>query len=100
MIFASSSSVYGNNKKVPFSEEDSVDNPISPYAATKKTGELLCHHITIFMGSIFFVLDFQVYGPRQRPDLAIHKFAKLIMEGKPIPFYGDGSDRKRLYFYR
>jgi UDP-glucuronate 4-epimerase len=91
-IFASSSSVYGNNKKVPFSEEDNVDFPISPYAATKKAGELICHtyhHLTgIEMTCLRF---FTVYGPRQRPDLAIHKFAKLIEEGKSIPVYGDGS---------
>jgi UDP-glucuronate 4-epimerase len=91
-IFASSSSVYGNNKKVPFSEDDNVDFPISPYAATKKACELLCHtyhHLYgINMTSLRF---FTVYGPRQRPDLAIHKFAKLIEQGKPIPVFGDGS---------
>ncbi len=99
MIFASSSSVYGNNKKIPFSEDDSVDNPISPYAATKKVGELLCHtyhHLYDF--DIFCLRFFTAYGPRQRPDLAIHKFAKLIIDGKPIPFYGDGST-ERDYTY-
>jgi UDP-glucuronate 4-epimerase len=91
-IFGSSSSVYGNNKKVPFSEDDSVDFPISPYAATKKAGELICHTYHHLCGmSITCLRFFTVYGPRQRPDLAIHKFAKLIEQGKPIPVYGDGS---------
>jgi UDP-glucuronate 4-epimerase len=91
-IFGSSSSVYGNNKKVPFSERDSVDFPISPYAATKKAGELLCHTYHHLYGiSITPLRFFTVYGPRQRPDLAIHKFAKLIEQGKPIPVYGDGT---------
>jgi len=91
-IFGSSSSVYGNNKKVPFSEDDSVDFPISPYAATKKAGELICHTYHHLYGiSITCLRFFTVYGPRQRPDLAIHKFAKLIEQGKPIPVYGDGS---------
>ena len=99
MIFGSSSSIYGNNKKVPFSENDSVDNPISPYASSKKSCELLCHtyhHLYDF--DIFCLRFFTVYGPRQRPDLAIHKFTKLIMEGNPIPFYGDGST-ERDYTY-
>jgi len=91
-IFSSSSSVYGNNEKVPFSEDDNVDFPISPYAATKKAGELICHtyHHLCDM-SITCLRFFTVYGPRQRPDLAIHKFAKLIERDKPIPVYGDGS---------
>ena len=91
-IFGSSSSVYGNNEKVPFSEDDSVDFPISPYAATKKAGELICHtyHHLCDM-SITCLRFFTVYGPRQRPDLAIHKFATLIEQDKPIPVYGDGS---------
>lgn len=91
-IFASSSSVYGNNKKVPFSETDNVDNPISPYAATKKACELICytyHHL--YKIDITCLRYFTVYGPRQRPDLAIHKFARLIEQGKPIPVFGDGS---------
>lgn len=99
LLFASSSSVYGNNEKVPFSETDSVDNPISPYAATKKAGELICytyHHLnTINTACLRF---FTVYGPRQRPDLAIYKFTKLIIEGQTVPFYGDGST-KRDYTY-
>jgi len=99
MVFASSSSVYGNNTKVPFSETDSVDNPISPYAASKKAGELLCHtYYHLYNFDITCLRFFTVYGPRQRPDLAIHKFAKYIIEDKPIPFYGDGST-ERDYTY-
>ncbi len=91
-IFASSSSVYGNNEKVPFSEEDNVDFPISPYAATKKAGELICHTYHHLYGiHITCLRYFTVYGPRQRPDLAIHKFAKLIEQTKPIPVYGNGT---------
>jgi len=91
-IFSSSSSVYGNNKKVPFSEDDNVDFPISPYAATKKAGELICHtYHHLFGMSITCLRFFTVYGPRQRPDLAIHKFSRLIEQNKPIPVYGDGS---------
>lgn len=91
-VFASSSSVYGNNEKVPFSEDDNVDYPISPYAATKRAGELLCHTYHYLCGiSVTCLRLFTVYGPRQRPDLAIHKFAKLIEQGKPIPVFGDGS---------
>lgn len=91
-VFASSSSVYGNNKKVPFSESDNVDFPISPYAATKKAGELICHTYHHLYGlAVNCLRFFTVYGPRQRPDLAIHKFARLIEDGKPIPVYGDGT---------
>ena len=91
-IFASSSSVYGNNEKVPFSEEDNVDFPISPYAATKKACELICHTYHHLYGmSMTCLRYFTVYGPRQRPDLAIHKFARLIEDGKPISIYGDGT---------
>ena len=98
-VFASSSSVYGNNKKVPFSEIDKVDNPISPYASTKKSGELLCHTYHHLFGiNIACLRFFTVYGPRQRPDLAIHKFTKLIIEDNEIPFYGDGST-SRDYTY-
>jgi UDP-glucuronate 4-epimerase len=99
LIFASSSSVYGNNQKVPFSETDFVDNPISPYAATKKSGELLCHVYTSLYGfDITCLRFFTVFGPRQRPDLAIHKFTRLIDHGKSIPFFGDGST-SRDYTY-
>jgi UDP-glucuronate 4-epimerase len=99
VVFASSSSVYGNNKKVPFAETDSVDQPISPYAATKKAGELLCHaasHLNHM--SIACLRFFTVYGPRQRPDLAIHKFARAMLDGRAIPMYGDGST-SRDYTY-
>jgi UDP-glucuronate 4-epimerase len=91
LIFASSSSVYGNNEKVPFSETDLVDNPLSPYAATKKSGELLCHvysHIHNF--DISCLRFFTVFGPRQRPDLAIHKFTRNIDIGQTISVFGDG----------
>jgi UDP-glucuronate 4-epimerase len=99
LIFASSSSVYGNNQKVPFSETDFVDNPISPYAATKKSGELLCHvYANLYGFDITCLRFFTVFGPRQRPDLAIHKFTRLIDHGKSIPFFGDGST-SRDYTY-
>ncbi|MEP6950548.1 MAG: GDP-mannose 4,6-dehydratase [Ginsengibacter sp.] len=92
LIFASSSSVYGNNTKVPFSEMDPVDNPISPYASTKKSGELLCHVYSHLYGfDITCLRFFTVFGPRQRPDLAIHKFTRLIDLDRPLPFFGDGS---------
>lgn len=91
-IFASSSSVYGNNKKVPFSEKDNVDNPISPYAATKKAGELICYtYHKLYKISIVCLRFFTVYGPSGRPDMAPYKFTKLIFEGKEVPMYGDGS---------
>lgn len=94
-VFASSSSVYGNNKKVPFSEDDNVDFPISPYAATKKAGELICHTYHHLYGiGLTCLRFFTVYGPRQRPDLAIHKFARLLEAGQPIPIYGDGTMRR------
>ena len=98
-IFASSSSVYGNNQKVPFSESDFVDTPISPYAATKKSGELLCHtYYHLYDISIACLRFFTVYGPRQRPDLAIYKFTKLILNNEKIPFYGNGNT-ERDYTY-
>ncbi|HYJ88699.1 MAG TPA: GDP-mannose 4,6-dehydratase [Pyrinomonadaceae bacterium] len=94
-VFGSSSSVYGINAKVPFSEEDPIRQPISPYAATKAAGELICHTYTHLYGIRCVCLRFfTVYGPRQRPDLAIHKFARLISEGKPIPVFGDGTTRR------
>ncbi|PKO98440.1 MAG: epimerase [Bacteroidetes bacterium HGW-Bacteroidetes-9] len=99
LLFASSSSVYGNNKKVPFSETDSVDNPISPYAATKKAGELLCytyHHLYNF--NIFCLRFFTVYGPGQRPEMAIQQFGRKIAEGLPITLFGDGSTRRDYTF--
>src|SRR5205085_2643967 len=94
-VFGSSSSVYGINAKVPFSEDDPIRQPISPYAATKGAGELLCHTYSHLYGIRCICLRFfTVYGPRQRPDLAIHKFAKLISAGKPIPVFGDGTARR------
>jgi UDP-glucuronate 4-epimerase len=78
--------------KVPFAENDVVDNPISPYAATKKSGELLCHvYSHLYNFDITCLRFFTVFGPRQRPDLAIHKFTRLIDDNEPLPFYGDGS---------
>lgn len=91
-IFASSSSVYGNNEKTPYAETDPVDHPISPYAATKKAGELLCytyHHLYHF--DVIGLRFFTVYGPGQRPDMAIHKFARLIRSGAEVPVFGDGQ---------
>jgi UDP-glucuronate 4-epimerase len=94
-IFGSSSSVYGNNETVPFSEDDAVDRPISPYAATKRACELICHtyHHLYGMG-VLSLRFFTVYGPRQRPDLAIRKFATLMSKGEPIPFFGDGTTER------
>ena len=95
MAFASSSSVYGNSKEIPFSESMDVSNPISPYAATKKACELINHTYHHLYGTgIINMRFFTVFGPRQRPDLAIHKFTRLIREGKPIPMYGDGSSAR------
>lgn len=94
-VFGSSSSVYGINAKVPFSEDDPIRQPISPYAATKAAGELLCHTYSHLYGLRCVCLRFfTVYGPRQRPDLAIHKFARLITERNPIPVFGDGATRR------
>ena len=95
IIFASSSSVYGNSLKVPFSEHDNVDFPISPYAASKKAGEQLCftyHHLYNF--NIFCLRFFTVYGLRQRPDLAICKFSKAILNDETISLYGDGTSSR------
>jgi UDP-glucuronate 4-epimerase len=94
-VFGSSSSVYGNNTKVPFSEADPVEFPISPYAATKRSGELLCHTYHHLFGlSVVCLRFFTVYGPRQRPDLAIHKFTKLMASDRPVPMYGDGRTQR------
>ena len=94
-VFGSSSSVYGINAKVPFSEDDPIRQPISPYAATKAAGELICHTYSHLYGLRCVCLRFfTVYGARQRPDLAIHKFARLMTSGKPIPVFGDGSTRR------
>jgi len=94
-VFASSSSVYGVNPNVPWREDDHVLQPISPYASTKVSGELLGHVYSHLYGIRFIALRFfTVYGPRQRPDLAIHKFARLMLERKQVPFFGDGSTRR------
>ena len=94
-VFGSSSSVYGINSKVPFAEDDEIRQPISPYAATKAAGELICHTYShLYDIRCVCLRFFTVYGARQRPDLAIHKFARLIDEGKPIPVFGDGSTRR------
>lgn len=99
IVFTSSSSVYGNNNKVPFDENDNVDNPISPYAATKKAAELLCYNYHYLHDiSIYCLRLFTVFGPRQRPDLAIHKFTNLMLNNEEIPVYGDGT-MKRDYTY-
>ena len=98
-VFGSSSSVYGVNAKVPFAEDDPIRQPISPYAATKAAGELICHTYTHLYGIRSVCLRFfTVYGPRQRPDLAIHKFARLISEDKRIPVFGDGTTRRDYTF--
>lgn len=99
MICASSSSIYGNNEKIPFSESDAVDQPISPYAATKRAVEILGNvYHSLYKIDMIHLRFFTVYGPRQRPDLAIHKFTKLISENKEIPFYGDGSTARDYTF--
>src|SRR5262249_28924337 len=98
-IFGSSSSVYGTNAKVPFNENDPIFKPISPYAATKAAGELLCHtYAQLYDMRIVCLRFFTVYGARQRPDLAIHKFTRLISAGKPIPVFGDGTTRRDYTF--
>ncbi len=95
LVFASSSSVYGNNPKVPFAEADPVDNPISPYAATKKAGELICHtYHHLYQIDIACLRYFTVYGPRQRPEMAIHQFTRRIHRGERIILFGDGSSRR------
>jgi UDP-glucuronate 4-epimerase len=94
-VFGSSSSVYGENEKVPFAEDDPIFKPISPYAATKAAGELLCHTYSHLFGVRCVCLRFfTVYGARQRPDLAIHKFARLISAGRAVPVFGDGTTRR------
>jgi len=94
-VFASSSSIYGVNGKVPFSEDDPVYSTLSPYASTKLCGEQLCSNYAKLHGIRAVCLRFfTVYGPRQRPDLAIHKFARAILDGHPIDQYGDGSTQR------
>lgn len=99
IVFASSSSVYGGNEKVPFSESDQVDRPISPYAASKKAGEMLCHTFHHLYGHPLTCLRFfTVYGPGQRPEMAIHLFSRKIVEGDEITMFGDGAS-SRDYTY-
>jgi len=94
-IFGSSSSVYGINKKVPFSEKDEINQPISPYATTKRTGELLCYNYHHLYGMRIACLRFfTVYGPAQRPEMAIHKFTALLAKGESVTMYGDGNSRR------
>jgi len=98
-VFASSSSVYGVNPNVPWKESDQNMMPISPYASSKLSCELLGHVYTHLYGIRFIALRFfTVYGPRQRPDLAIHKFAKMIVNKQSIPMFGDGSTRRDYTF--
>ncbi len=95
LLFGSSSSVYGERRDAPFVEDTAGDRPISPYAASKRTGEMLCytfHHL--YDLSVLSLRFFTVFGPRQRPDLAIHKFARLMANGEPLPLYGDGSSAR------
>ena len=98
-IFGSSSSVYGINRKVPFSEDDPIDLPISPYATTKRSGELMCFNYHHLYGlKIACLRFFTVYGPSQRPEMAIHKFTDLLAHGRSIPLFGRG-DSQRDYTY-
>jgi UDP-glucuronate 4-epimerase len=95
VVFGSSSSVYGGNTKVPFAEHDPVEQPLSPYAASKRAGELQCftwHHL--HGNPVTCLRFFTVYGPRQRPEMAIHQFARHITDGTELPFFGDGSSRR------
>lgn len=99
LVFGSSSSVYGSRECENFKETDRVDRPLSPYAASKVAGELICysaHHTTGLQ--VICLRFFTVFGPRQRPDLAIHKFCELISEGKPIEVFGDGTTRRDYTF--
>jgi UDP-glucuronate 4-epimerase len=94
-IFASSSSVYGENQRVPFSEKDLDIQPISPYGATKRAGELLSYSYHHLYGmNIACLRIFTAYGPRQRPEMAIHKFTRLVDRGEKVPMFGDGSSRR------
>ena len=99
VVYASSSSVYGERTASPFRESDSVDHPISPYAASKKACELMAHAFHCAHGlSVTGLRFFTAYGPRNRPDLAVAKFARLIDRGETIPMYGDGSSRRDYTF--
>lgn len=98
-IFGSSSSVYGINEKVPFAESDEVNQPISPYATTKRAGELLCYNYYHLYGMRIACLRFfTVYGPAQRPEMAIHKFTDLLARGESVTMYGDGNSRRDYTF--
>ena len=98
-VFASSSSVYGSRSQAPFREDDAVNRPISPYAATKLAGEMLCAtYAQLYPMQVAALRFFTVFGPRQRPDLAIAKFVKLARAGAPVPFYGDGSSARDYTF--
>jgi UDP-glucuronate 4-epimerase len=98
-LLGSSSSVYGNNEKVPFSEDDRVDHPVSPYAASKKAAELIAHSVHHLHGlDVICLRFFTVYGPRQRPEMAVHKFTRLIDQGRPVPRFGSG-ETSRDYTY-
>jgi len=99
LLFGSSSSVYGGNEKVPFHEDDPVDNQVSPYAATKRAGELMCNvHHRLYGNPVWCFRFFTVYGPRQRPEMAIHKFTRRIENDETVPMFGDGSS-ERDYTY-
>lgn len=99
LLFGSSASVYGESPDVPFTEDAAADRPISPFAASKRAGELLCHtHHDLYGLTVYCLRFFTVYGPRQRPDLAIHRFARLLATGEPLPLHGDGNSR-RDYVY-
>ncbi len=98
-IFGSSSSVYGTNSKVPFAEGDPITRPVSPYAATKRSGELLCHAYHHLHGlRVTCLRFFTVYGPRQRPEMAIYSFTERMLNGHPIPMFGDGSSARDYTF--
>ena len=95
LVFASSSSVYGASEHVPFTEDADIHRPVSPYAATKRAGELVCYtHHHLYAIPTTCLRFFTVYGPRQRPEMAIHKFVRATLRGEPIPFFGDGSSRR------
>src|SRR6185369_9384777 len=94
-VFGSSSSVYGINSKLPFSEDDPIDRPVSPYATTKRSGELLAFNYShLYQVPITCLRFFTVYGPRQRPEMGIHKFTRKIIDGDAIEVYGDGESRR------
>jgi UDP-glucuronate 4-epimerase len=99
LVFASSSSVYGDNTEVPYRETDRVDHPASPYAASKRAGELLLRALHRVQGlSSCSLRYFTVYGPRQRPEMAIHRFCRLIRAGEPVPMFGDGTSSRDYTF--